>query len=846
MTTPPTYPEQLLSQTAWLQRLTRELVPSEHSADLAQETLVAALERPKPARAAVRTWLERIARNLAAGGTRARYRRLRREQQAMQTEPEPSTADTLAEFEMHRSVVDAVQTLRDPIRTTLLLRFWEDLPPREIAKRMNAPVETVRTRIKRGLQELRGTLDAQHGRREAWSLPLLSLSTGRRAVAAPASLAITTSVIFMNIKALTIGAIVVLGVVGAFAWNANQPDLPSPEAGQVAEAPKTASSIGTASTSPDAVTKPPSVTPTERTSVSTSVLADGEWIEGTITDERSNPIADVELSWLTEPEANKFRKPTGPKLLLPAVQVDRSRWTLWHLSDRDWMKRKVLLGDIFGSTLVTRSLPDGSFRFRTDEQQDRTVLAMWSPTLGCRFHTITSPDAHQQIVCKQWPRLRGHISNNHNDLEEPVEVTLDYNPPRGGRALQFRTDASGYYETPPLPPGVHAVGFRAKGHHYKSVQFDLRQERTMDATLIRLPRLRARLVDTEGRRWTTQRFAALGWKPERMLFLLLREDFQTESARSADHRPRSAMGFTPDEQWLQGPIEDPQALVLSVWQGRERIAATHLRDHNVEEITIDLPPPRTPTTLEIRVSLGAAIAPSPEVRLALGTMSGIGRYNFDEAAITTGARDRFQLEVPGFLRGQTAQLIVVADGFAEQTVTVPIPIEGDPQAVQVDMLAAEFTLVGKVIDEQNQPLNRARILIATAEGGIFRSLRGSFRLTDEQGEFRFENMTNRHVRLFVSREGFATTSAVTWTNREGAVIIRLLPGVLRDIDISAAGEELVMLRVLDSLGAPLLDDHVYGAVHGGKTTRMRLSIHAHTLEIWKPGGTKPSLTVDLQ
>ena len=40
----------------------------------------------------------------------------------------------------------------------MLLRFWEDLPPREIAKRMQAPVETVRTRIKRGLQELRGSL----------------------------------------------------------------------------------------------------------------------------------------------------------------------------------------------------------------------------------------------------------------------------------------------------------------------------------------------------------------------------------------------------------------------------------------------------------------------------------------------------------------------------------------------------------------------------------------------------------------------------------------------------------------------------------------------------------------
>jgi RNA polymerase sigma-70 factor (ECF subfamily) len=847
VTNPPTYPEELLAQTDWLKRLTRELVPIEHSADLVQETLVAALERPMPTKAAVRTWLERIARNLAAGGTRARYRRLRRERDAAHAGAEPSTADTLAEFEMHRSVVDAVRSLRDPIRTTLLLRFWEDLPPRAIAKRMQAPVETVRTRIKRGLQELRGSLDAQHGRREAWSFPLLTFSMGRRAIAAPASLAISTSVLLMNIKALAIAAIVVLGIVGAFAWNANQLDVPSPHSKtKVALLSVEVEPNTTTSTSRNAMTEQPTIASNERTSVASRPIANGEWLEGTVTDERLNPLADVEVSWLTGAQANKFRRPTGPELSPAAVQLDRTRWTLWHLSDRNWMHRKVLLGDIFEGTFVSRTLANGSFRIRRADQQERAVLALWSPAIGCRFHALASPKTHQQIVCKQWPSLRGHVINNGDDLTELVEVTVDYNPPRGGRALQFRADASGFYHTPQIPPGMHVIGFRAKNHHYKTEQFDLREDAIVDATLTRLPRLHTLLIDTAGRRWTSERFAALGWRPEQMQFLLTREDFQTETDLSGTHHPRSAMKFTADKLWLQGFVEDDQALALSVWQGRERIAAAQLSDHNVEEVVIDFPQPKSATTLDVRVSLGNAITPLPEVHLALGTMWGLGRYNFRIAAQSKGARDRFELNLPGYLRGQTAQLVVVAEGFSEQTVDVAIPTEGSPQLVRVNLPTAAFTLVGKVIDENNQPVGRARIRIATAQGDIFRSRVATFTRTDEHGGFRFTNLTSRHVRVFVGREGFASTSALTWTNREGPAIIRLPPGVQREIDISDAGDELVMLRVLDSQGDPLNDDRIYGAVHGGKTTQARLSIHAYTAEIWTTNGTQPLFTVNLQ
>lgn len=847
MTAPPTYPEELLAQTTWLQRLTRELVPAEQSADLVQETLVAALERPKPDKAGVRTWLERIARNLAAGGTRARHRRLQREQHAIQSGAVPSTAETIAEFEMHRSVVDAVQSLRDPIRTTLLLRFWEDLSPREIAQRMQAPVETVRTRIKRGLHELRGALDAHHGRRDAWCVPLLFLFSGRRAVAAPTSLAVTTSVLIMNIKVLTIGAMVAVALVGAFAWSAANPGIPTPVSRSGASAPK-ARAVTQGEAVPTSGVKGEQVArvANQRRVVVGQVAEQGAWLFGTIADDLANPLADVEVCWLTEAEADMFRRPTGPKLLLPDVEIDRTRWTTWHFSDRGWMKQRALLGQIFETESVTRTDAEGAFRFRRDESEDRSVLAVWSPVIGCRFHTMTSSTGEQHIVCKTWPSIRGRITSNSGAFDRPIAVTVDYQPPRGGRAVQFEADASGNYQTPQIPPGLHEIGFRTAGYHAASERIDLRVAATVDATLTRFAQLRARLIDTDGRGWTRQRIAALGWQPAEMQFLLLREDFQNETDLSADPLPHSMMQFSPDDGWIRGAVADEQAMVFSIWSGPERIAAVRLPDHRVQEVAIDLPRPRPTATLAVHVVPGKPVSAPPMTQIALGTPWGMGRYNFREAAAANGAEERFALQVPRHLRGQTAQLVVRADGFSEQTLAVPIPLAGEPQAVHVSLPPAEFTLRGRVTDERNQPLAGARIKIATIDGQIFRSLGASFCVTDEAGAFAYSDLTDRQVRVFVSREGFASTSATTVSNRQGVLTVRLLPGVPREIDISKANGELVMFRVLDSRGEPLLDDRVYGAVHGGESTRMRLSIHAHKIEVWRVNGTEPAFTINAQ
>ena len=173
MTTIPFKVEELLAETVWLGRLARQLVADPTRAeDLAQDALVSSREKGGTVRGEVRPWLTQVARRWASRYTRAERRRRQHEGALPSVGPSPSASDTVAKFELHRHVVEAVESLDERYRETVLLRFWEGLPPREIAKCIEVPVETVKTRLARGLAMLRKKLDAQYGDRARWAAPL--------------------------------------------------------------------------------------------------------------------------------------------------------------------------------------------------------------------------------------------------------------------------------------------------------------------------------------------------------------------------------------------------------------------------------------------------------------------------------------------------------------------------------------------------------------------------------------------------------------------------------------------------------------------------------------------------
>ena len=90
-----------------------------------------------------------------------------------------------------------VLALVEPYRTTVLLRYFEGLSSAEIARRTGVPSATVRWRLMRALEELRGKLDARHGGdRRSWCVVLAPLcrtaSVSSAAAAIPFALWIAT------------------------------------------------------------------------------------------------------------------------------------------------------------------------------------------------------------------------------------------------------------------------------------------------------------------------------------------------------------------------------------------------------------------------------------------------------------------------------------------------------------------------------------------------------------------------------------------------------------------------------------------------------------------------------
>ncbi len=183
-------PEALLAHGEFVRALARRLVGDGDTADdLAQEAWLAALRRPP--RGAWRPWLAAVVRNRARAAARGEAGRRARELRVRTPEPEPSSADVLQREEARARVVAAVLALPPPLRQVVLLRYYEELAPRAIAKQLDLPLETVRTRLKRGLARLRERLAREDA---GWRRALLPIAfsppvLGGLPLAAPAGVA---------------------------------------------------------------------------------------------------------------------------------------------------------------------------------------------------------------------------------------------------------------------------------------------------------------------------------------------------------------------------------------------------------------------------------------------------------------------------------------------------------------------------------------------------------------------------------------------------------------------------------------------------------------------------------
>lgn len=165
---------ELLRYTEWIRPLAIQVLQDADLAeDVVQETYIAAWKSAPRDPHHLRRWLRVTARNFSLKRLQERHSRRGRECKVATEEALPGAGDVAARAEAHREVVEAVMRLREPYRSVVLLRFFENLPPRVISERLSIPNVQVRSHLKRGLDDLRLMLQKEYG--QDWRAPLLLL-----------------------------------------------------------------------------------------------------------------------------------------------------------------------------------------------------------------------------------------------------------------------------------------------------------------------------------------------------------------------------------------------------------------------------------------------------------------------------------------------------------------------------------------------------------------------------------------------------------------------------------------------------------------------------------------------
>lgn len=134
----------------------------EQAEEVAQEVMVTVWRKAgsfDPAKASVATWIYTIARN-------RRIDHIRREKRPepdandpqFQPDPEPDASHQISAIERDRKVREALTSLTEDQREVVQLAFFSGLSHGEIAEKLQAPLGTVKSRLRLSFARLRGEL----------------------------------------------------------------------------------------------------------------------------------------------------------------------------------------------------------------------------------------------------------------------------------------------------------------------------------------------------------------------------------------------------------------------------------------------------------------------------------------------------------------------------------------------------------------------------------------------------------------------------------------------------------------------------------------------------------------
>jgi RNA polymerase sigma factor (sigma-70 family) len=214
--------EDLLAHADWIRGLARHLAHGEGD-DVAQDAWLIAERSPPDSSRPARPWFAQVLRNLVRVRRRNDTRRVRREEDYVQTLPDkgPAVDELYERLELHRFLAEQVMALEEPLRTFVILRYFEGLDSFRIGRLTGTPSGTVRWRLKIAIDRLRSTLDARHGgERKAWVVILMPGAVERNARRAltEAMLMANSKMTTISIASLVVLVLLVLSGGGALLW----------------------------------------------------------------------------------------------------------------------------------------------------------------------------------------------------------------------------------------------------------------------------------------------------------------------------------------------------------------------------------------------------------------------------------------------------------------------------------------------------------------------------------------------------------------------------------------------------------------------------------------------------
>lgn len=819
MSHPPDLLDSLTTDDRWLRRMARQLVRDPSLADdLAQETWVAALRHRSEVG---RGWLATVLRNAALQLRRSDSARERRELAVAPAEasadPAASIVDRLAT--QHR-VLDAVLTLPEAARTVVLLRFYEDLPPREIARRLGEPVASVKSRLHRALDRLRTELDARHdGSRAGWLIALAPFASP-----APAAILGAGGTVMAVSTKWVAGAAFVLVLAGGGWWLA-QDDVEEPVTTPIAT--REVREDVQSTSEPTRELDPPSSqsgsvrTNVAATEVAPSSIAEPEHarVRGRVLDAAGSPRSGVRV---------KFTPTTSKSAAAPTAT-----------------------SDVAGRFELALTIPFGSIA--VDDEHFVTLYApdVDGPFTGEAIVVIADAVALSGLVVDD---NGAPIADAMIDFEftrrvaSAIPVPLDGSV---GRSFESRSDASGRFgrAAAPLVPGTKIVA-SATGH--ASVTQPIPERGPLDLRFV-LPRLESQPGSLAGQ--VVDRFS-IPIEGARIAFL------GEEATSGVDGR------FRIDAHAVETNLN---RLEVEMW-----VAKTGLLPKRLAFAPRRLPPFVTVVldgatrTIEGRV-LDEAGKPAKGIAISIVDGTPFGQWDQQPAfaeevagdkhdAVTTGADGGF------VVRGLLDRTYVLQAFDPETRLRIhTAPIAADSKDVTIALPADAFVdgVRGRVVAPDGTPLVKASVFVQVTTRSIQVYAYGSEEhaaskpvSTDAEGRFTLDHVQRGPLQLAVDGDALIRTEAVVGTvgerNDEFTIVVSRRCHLRAEFTghrirarwmqvLNAAGDVLPLGEVRGS-GASWSDSQM---LHEGRSAVFVVAEGATTIRIRYPDDTTEDLPLHL-